>query len=142
MNASIPIFANTGANPTKGTSEAVAANLRGQELQRIQRLRFMVWFLANALKGAGGTDYTTKLVSVDLGGLRNDANNALAGFDMDMLDAAEAFIYDNAASAAGSSPGADNIAWNSRSIALRDVSEQDLRRMKVWLLDLVFAAKF
>lgn len=142
MNASIPIFANTGANPTQGTSEAVAANLRGQEIQRIQRLRFMVWFLANALKGAGGTDYTTALASVATGGLRKDATNALAGFDMDMLDAAEAFIYDNAAVAAGSSPGADNIAWNGSSITLRDVSEQDLQRMKIWLLDLVFARKF
>lgn len=142
MTPSTPIFANTGAAPTQGSSEALAANLRGQELNRLQRLRFLVWFMANALKGIGGTDYTSNLVNGSTS-LRTVANTALIGFDRDMMDALEAFIYNRAAIAAGSSPGTSNLTWAaSNAKNMRDLNEDDLNRMRVTLLDKIVAVKF
>lgn len=141
MTSSIPKFANTGPNPTQGTSEVAASQLRGQ-INSINRLRYAVFFLASAVAAAGGTDYTSALAGSDTGTLRRDTQDALAGFDMDTLDALEAYIWLNSASSLGGSPGSTASAWEASSKALKDVSEDDLKRMKVFLVNALAVRKF
>lgn len=98
--------------------------------------------MANVLKGIGGTDYTSNLVNSSTS-LRNVANNALIGFDRDMILALESFIYNRAATASGSTPGTTAATWTaSNAKTMRDLNEDDLRRMAVTLLDKIAAIKF
>jgi hypothetical protein len=143
MTASIPIFASTGNNPTQGSAEVAAAALRGSLISDEQRLRFSIWFLANLLKGIGGTDYTAKMAGSATGYLRYDTTQALAGFDSDMVEAAEVFIYNRAAQGSGSNPSTAVNTWAaSAAKQLQGISEDDLLKMRLLLLDKIFAIKF
>ncbi len=142
MTATIPIFANTGAAPTQGSSEVAGAQLRGQKVNRLQRLKFKIWFMANVLKGIGGTDYTSNLVN-SATSLNKVSINALVGFDRDMIGACDAFIWNRAAIASGSSPGTTAGTWAaSNAKTLRDLNEDDLERMELELWDKIAAIKF
>lgn len=136
MTSAIPKFANTYVNPTTGTSETTTAGLRDPNATNLDRLRYTVWFLAQAVKGAGGTDYTTNL----RGQLRTDTTNALSQFLGNDLDAVEAWIWNNVATSQGGSPGASQSAWASDSIALCDLDGEDLKRMKIFLLNALAVA--
>jgi len=142
MTPSIPIFANTQPNPTQGSSQVAAAQLRGQKEDRLMRLKFEIWFMANALKGIGGTDYTSALTNAT-GSLHKLAATTLVGFDRDMLMALEAFMWNRAATASGSTPGTTTGVWSvSNAKFLRDTNEDDLERMRLTLLDKILAIKF
>lgn len=136
MTSAIPTFANTNVNPSAGTSQTTAVGLRDPNATNLDRLRYVVSFLAQAVKGAGGTDYTTDL----RGQLRSDTADALSQFLGNDLDAVEVWIWKNVATSQGGTPGTTAAAWAANSIALRDLDEEDLKRMKIFLLNALAVA--
>ena len=144
MNQSIPLFVNTFTAPTGAANQnAQPIQLRAPITQRADLLQYTIWFLACALKGAGGTDYTTKLTGSTTGTLRRDCKNALTGFDRNMVAACEAFIWYNAAIdlQGGGTTGTTAKQWTVNTAILNDLSIDELMSMRLFLMDNLLAKK-
>lgn len=142
----IPIFANTGANPTQSTStqSTLAAKFRGMKLDPKRQKEFVVYFLAQVLKQQGGTDYTGAMATAaNLTTMLQTVHTALEGFDYDDLNALMVWIwYQSAVSQGANVPLVEagfDTTLSANTAGLRGLNLDDLNRVCVYLLDQVIA---
>ena len=117
------------ANPTFSKASLGQDFLKGQEINRLQRMRFDIWFMVKELAQIGGTNYESTLGTT----LVSDANTVLEGFDRDQVDAGFASVDYNNAVASGASVSSDPSALALSTRVLKDIPEDKLVKIKLML---------